>query len=96
MITIRFGVADVRSLRPGWSREKARDFLKKNRRFLEREIALAGIREIERRLPEEKVWTGACWGCVDSEACGFDPQKCPLAAAASNGSGKCVNWTEER
>ncbi|MCL6560635.1 MAG: hypothetical protein K6U74_17945 [Firmicutes bacterium] len=95
MIIVRFGVADVLEFRPGWTEEKARDFLKNNRKVIEHDIFLAGMREIERRLPEEKGWTGACWGGVDGPACGFDPEKCSLAAAESDGSGKCMNWAKE-
>lgn len=95
VITIRLGVADVLELRPGWTEEKARDFLEKNREVLYQEIFLAGMREIERWLPEEKVRTGACRGCVDGPACGFDPGECSLAAAMRDGTGMCMNWTRE-
>lgn len=95
MYTINLDETDVLELRPGWTSEQAGKFLRENWNVLQSAIYLAVMREIMDRLPEEKVHPDACQGCADGPACGYDPEKCPLASADDEGYGRCVNWAAD-
>lgn len=95
MYAIHFSENDVLELRPGWTAEQAEKFLRENWKVLRQAIYLAAMREIQDRLPEEKVHPDACQGCMDGQKCGWNPEKCPLALADDEGYGRCVNWAAE-
>ncbi|MBE3585402.1 MAG: hypothetical protein IMW94_04420 [Thermoanaerobacter sp.] len=94
-VRLVIGPDDIQEIRPGWTVERAEKFLIENNDGLYEEIYRAAMQVIRDRLPEEKVRPDACRGCVDGPKCGYDPEKCPLASAEDDGSGRCANWANK-